>query len=164
MGTNTAGLPRSHPEGYKMQPGRCHRCPLHLGREPAREGWDEAERRAPTASRSQQRAENPISPLFHPESVLEGGGGGSRLRKGPSVHVAARAAAGAGGSRSGGRILRPLCRSGLGGHGGSSPGPPLLQAAVPAWIKPLDASHRRRGSGEDGAGPGFAELLPGAKS
>lgn len=74
VGTNTAGLPRSHPEGCKTQPGRCHRCPLHLGREPAGEGWDEAERRAPTASRSQRRAENPISPLFHPESVLEGGG------------------------------------------------------------------------------------------
>lgn len=62
------------------------------------------------------------------------------------MRVAACAAAGAGGC-SGGRILRPLCRSGPGGRGGSSPGPPLPRAAMPAWIKPLDASHRCRGAG-----------------
>lgn len=72
-----------------------------------------------------------ISPKLSPEEIRRPGCC-------PCTQQLARVARG----RSGGRI--PLCRSGPGGRGGSSPGPPLPRAAVPAWIKPLDAPREGR--------------------
>lgn len=86
----------------------------------------------PSGAGSKKTRFSLISPKLSPEEMRRTGAC-------PCTQQLARVARG----RSGGRI--PLCRSGLGGRGGSSPGPPLPRAAVPAWIKPLDAPSEREG-------------------